>query len=177
MKSELTAKIFRDYFGGSWIGKIIKNGEFQREIVFNWPNAFGKFSSIGTEEGLIVPSGVGFFDDTKKVTIAGWQPDTKRWICSWYNKFGGYGDVQFTSQDIVKDVKVLYGVAHECKQEGETPTDHIILCEMFDQNKFKYTFRSFEKGIIEIDARRIKTAQELNVIMKGQVKEVNHLQI
>lgn len=171
MKSALTANIFRDYFGGRWLGKIIKNGQFQREIVFNWPIAFGKFSSIGTEEGLKVISGSGFFDDTKKIVIAGWQPETKRWVCYWYNKFGGHGEIQWRSQDIVNNIKVLYGIVHECKQESEMPSEHIILCEMNSLNNFKFTLRSFEKGIIEIDAKRIKTAKALRDIMKEQLKE------
>ena len=168
MKTELTANIFRDYFGGCWQGKIIKNGQFQREIVFNWPIAFGKFSSIGTEEGFKVLSGNGFIDDTDKIAISGWQPETKRWVCSWFNKFGGYGEIQWRSQDIVNDVRVLYGILHECKQESEMPTEHIIICEMFNQKKFKFTIRSFEKGTIEIDAKRIKTAKALHAIMKDQ---------
>ena len=53
----LTAKLFRDYFGGSWACKVTKNGDFQREIIFNWPQAFGKYSSLGTGEGLVVPDG------------------------------------------------------------------------------------------------------------------------
>jgi len=168
MKSELTAILFRDYFGGRWLGKVFKNGQFQRDIVFNWPSAFGEYSSIGTEEGFKVLSGGGFFDDTNKVAISGWQPGTKRWVCSWFNKFGGYGEIQWRSQDIVNNVKVLYGIMHECKQESETPTEHIIFCEMFDLNKFKFTINSFEKGVIEINANRIKTAKELHTIMKEQ---------
>jgi len=35
--AELAAKLFRDYFGGGWVGKVKKNGKFQREVVFNWP--------------------------------------------------------------------------------------------------------------------------------------------
>ena len=169
MKTQLTANIFRDYFGGCWNGKIIKNGQFQREIEFNWPNAFEKFSSIGIEEGLKALPGSGFFDDTCKVCIAGWQHETKRWVCSWFNKFGGYGEIQWRSQDIVNDVKVLYGIMHECKQESEMPTEHIILCEMINLNTFKFTINSFEKGVIEIEANRLKTAEALRAEMKDQV--------
>ena len=50
--SELNANIFRDYFGGSWSAKISKNGDFQREVVFNWAVAFDKFTALGLEEGL-----------------------------------------------------------------------------------------------------------------------------
>lgn len=41
--TELTANLFRDLFDGCWSGKITKNGEFQREIIFNWPKAFGQY--------------------------------------------------------------------------------------------------------------------------------------
>ena len=49
---ELTAKLFRDFFGGSWIGLVTRNGEFQREVIFNWPELSSNNSSIGTEAGL-----------------------------------------------------------------------------------------------------------------------------
>ena len=45
--AELTAKLFRDFFGGSWCGKITRNGEFQREVVFNWPEAQWKILIAG----------------------------------------------------------------------------------------------------------------------------------
>ena len=69
--AELTAKIFRDVFGGSWKGRISKDGEFQREVVFNWPELSGKFSSLGTESGLMVPPGGGILDNTRQVAISG----------------------------------------------------------------------------------------------------------
>jgi len=166
----LTATLFRDYFGGSWSGRITKNDEFQREIVFNWPVAFGKFSSIGTKAGLIVPQNGGIFDDTRQIAISGWHSDTKRWSNVWHNEFGGYGEVQWTSQDVVNGITVLYGFCHECKQETDDPTEHIVMCEMFDQDNFKYTIKSFRKGIVEIEARRIRTGKELDTIMKKQAK-------
>ncbi len=48
---------------------------------------------------------------------------------------------------------------HECKQESDDPTDHIVMCEMYDQDNFKYTIQSFRKGLVEIVARRIRTAK------------------
>ena len=170
--AELTANLFRNYCGGSGLGKISRNGEYLRDIEFNWPEAFGKYSSFGTEEGLKVPSGGGFHDDTMKVTVSGWRQDVKRWYISWYNEFGGYGELQWTSQQIVNGVNILYGFGHECKQESDDLTNHIILCEMTDQNNFKYTLRSFKKGIIEIKARRIRTAELLKTLMKDEVKEI-----
>ena len=169
--AELTASLFRNYFGGSWLGEISRNGQYLREIEFNWPIAFGKYSSIGTEEGFMVPMGVGFLDNTKNVTVSGWRQDSKKWCISWYNAFGGYGEMQWTSQELVLGVKYLYGFGRECKQESNDITEHIIQCEMTDQNNFKYTLQSFKKGMIEIKAQRIRTAEELRVLMESEVKD------
>jgi len=170
--AELTAKLFRDYFGGSWSGRISKNGEFQREIVFNWPELKGKFSSIGAEEGLIAPPGLGVQDNTRQVAIAGWRSDTRSWCAHWYNEFGGYGELKFNSQEVIEGVTVLHGSLHECKQESDDPTDHIAMCEMYDQDNFKYSIRSFRKGLVEIVGRRIRTARELNEILEKQAYTV-----
>ena len=163
--AHLTAKLFRDYFGGSWSGRITKNGEFQREVVFNWPELNGEFSSLGTEPGLVVPPNGGVLDDTRQIIVAGWRSDIRRWSHVWHNEFGGYGELQWTSQDIVNGITVIYGFGHECKQEGDDPTDHIAMCEMFDQDNFKYTLQSFRKGLVEIAAQRIRNAKELNETM------------
>jgi hypothetical protein len=167
---ELTADLFRDYFGGSWIGRITKNGEFQREIKFNWPEAFGKFSSIGTETGLVVPPDSGVLDNTRQISIAGWRSDLRVWSMVWHNEFGGYGEVLWTSYDVVDGVTVIYGFGHECKQETDDPTDHIVRCEMIDHDNFIYTIRSFRKGIIEITARRILTGAALNTLSVKQAR-------
>lgn len=168
--AELTAKLFREYFGGSWIGRITKNGEFQREVVFNWPELRGKFSSLGVEAEKMAPPGLGIQDNTRQIAIAGWRSDIRRWSAQWYNEFGGYGELQWSSKDVVNGVTVLYGSLHECKQESDDPTDHIAMCELFDQDNFRYTNRSFRKGILEIVARRIRTGNELNVLLEEQAK-------
>ena len=173
--AELTAKIFRDVFGGSWLGRITKNGEFNREIVFNWPLAFGKFSSLGTESGLLVPPNSGALDDTKQVAIAGWRADVRRWRHLWHNEFGGYGEIQWTSQEVINGITVLYGFGHECKQETDDPTDHIVMCEMFDENNFKYTIKSFRKGVTEIIAKRIRTAQELSALLEKKTSKIKNV--
>jgi len=170
--AELDAKLFRNYFGGSWLGSIKRNGEYSRDIVFNWPEAFGQFSAIGTEENTIALPGGGFYDDTKKVVTSGWRKDVKRWIISWYNEFGGYGEMQWTSYEVVDNIKVIYGYGHECKQESDDPVDYIILCEMTDENNFKYILQSFRKGTIEIMAKRIRTSRELHKLVKDQAKGV-----
>jgi hypothetical protein len=164
----LTAKLFRDFFGGSWCGRITRNGEFQREVVFNWPELSGKFSSLGTETGLMVPPGTGILDDTRQVAISGWRCDIGRWGHLWHNEFGGYGEIQWTSQEMVDGITVIYGFGHECKQECDDLTDHIIKCELYDQNNFKYTISSFRKGLLEIVARRIRTGKELNALLEKQ---------
>ena len=166
--AELTANIFRDYFAGSWSCNITKNGEFQRQIVLNWPKAFGKYSSVGIEDGILAPPHGGALDDTRQISIAGWRSDIRRWGHIWHNEFGGFGEVQWTSQDVVNGVKVLYGFGHECKQESDDPTDHIVMCEMYDLDNFKYTIRSFRKGRVEIVAGRIRTSEELNALLKKQ---------
>ena len=166
--AELTAKLFRDFFGGSWSGIITRNGEFRRTVVFNWPELSGNFSSLGTGTGLVVPPGGGILDDTRQVAISGWRSDISRWIQVWHNEFGGYGEIHWTSQDVVNGVQVLYGFGHECKQESDSPTDHIIMCELLDQNNFKYTIRSFRKGLLEIVASRIRTGKELKALLEKQ---------
>jgi hypothetical protein len=166
--AELTANLFRDSFGGSWSGIITRNRELKRRVVFNWPELEGKFSSLGTGPGLMVPPGGGVLDDTRQVAISGWRPDIRRWVDLWHNEFGGYGEIQWTSQEVVNNVTILYGFCHECKQETDDITDHIIMCELFDQDNFKYTIQSFRKGILEIDATRIRTANELNELLEKQ---------
>ena len=166
--AELTANLFRDYFGGSWLVRIIKNNDFQREIVFNWPEAFGKYSSLGAEEGFVVPPNSGALDNTRQLANAGWRSDVRRWVQSWHNEFGGFGELQWTSQEKVEGLTVLHGFIHECKQEGDDPTSHVIKCEMFDKNNFKYTISSFRKGLTEIVAKRLKTAEELKKMMEKQ---------
>jgi hypothetical protein len=166
--AELTAKIFRDYFGGSWSGKVTRNGEFQREVVFNWPELSSRQSCLGTEQGQIVPPGAGVLDDTRQVSVSGWRHDIRRWSHVWHNEFGGYGEIQWTSQEAVNEVNVLYGFCHECKQECDDLTDHIIMCELLDNDSFRYTLQSFRKGLLEIVARRIRTVNELNALLKKQ---------
>ena len=170
--AELSANIFREFFAGSWTGKVHRNGEFQREIIFNWPGAFGKFSSVGVEQGLIVPPYTGALDDTRQIAVAGWRSDIRRWVHTWHNEFGGFGEVIWTSQDVVNGITVLYGFGHESKQETDDPTDHIVMCEMNDPDHFKYTIRSFRKGMLEIEFSRIRTEKELTVLLQKQAEKI-----
>ena len=150
------------------MGKIIRNGEFQREIVFNWPVAFGKYSSLGTEAGMLVPPNRGALDDTRQVVIAGWHSDVRRWIQVWHNEFGGYGEIQWTSKEKVNGLTIIYGFGHEGKQECDDRTDHILMCKMIDQDHFNYTIRSFRKGLLEIAFKRIRSGNELNILLGKQ---------
>ena len=170
--AELTANLFREYFAGSWLAQVFRNSEYLRDIEFNWPQAFGSYSAIGSEEGSKVPSGGGFHDNSNKITVAGWRQDTKRWCISWYNEFGGYGEMQWASQEILDGVMILYGFGHECKQESDDLTHHIISCEIKDQENFKYTIRSFKKGLIEIKAKRMRTSEELKTMIKKNDKSI-----
>lgn len=164
----LTAKLFRDYFGGSWLGRITKNGEFLREITFNWNTAFGEYSAIGIEEGSFAPYSSGIIDNTNQISVTGWRSDVKRWCATWYNQFGGYGELQWVSQEVVKNRTVLFGFIHECKQESDCLTNHVVECEIIDQNNFVYTIRSFRKGFVKIEVERVRTAEELKKFIKNQ---------
>jgi hypothetical protein len=166
--AELTAKLFRDFFGGSWYAKVTRNSELEREVVFNWPELSGNNLSLGTGPGIIAPPGTGILDDTRQVAISGWRHDIRRWSHLWHNEFGGYGELQWTSQVVENDVTVLYGFGHECKQECDDMTDHITKCEIYDHDNFKYTIQSFRKGLLEIVARRIRTGKELNLLLEKQ---------
>jgi hypothetical protein len=43
------------------------------------------------------------------------------------------------------------------------------MCEFYDTDNFKYTIRSFRKGLLEIVAKRIRTGMELNELLAKQV--------
>lgn len=171
--AKLTAKLFRDNFGGSWIGKITKNGEFQREITFNWNKCFGEFSAIGVEAGFIVPPCSGALDNSNQISVGGWRSDVKRWCRTWYNEYGGYGELEWSSQELIDGKTVLYGFLHECKQESDDCTNHIAKCEIIDKNNLKYTIQSFRKGLVEIDVKRIRTANELKNLLQNQIKDID----
>lgn len=169
----LKATLFRDYFGGSWACKVYKNGEFQRDIVFNWPTAFARHSSMGTAEGLVVPPGEGVLDDTPQVAVAGWRSDLLRWCHTWHNEFGGFGELQWTSQEVINGTTVIYGFGHECKQEVDDPNNIIIQCEILGQDKFRYSIQSFRKGLVEIESNRLRSAEALNALLQMQAGTVS----
>ena len=87
---------------------------------------------------------------------------------TWFNEFGGYGETQWVSQEIINGVTVIYGYCNECKQESDDITNHIVLCEITDQDNFKYAINSFKKGLVEIEARRFRTAKKLKSLMQQE---------
>jgi len=167
----LTAQFFRDYFGGRWNVNLSKNGEFQRTLIFNWPKTSGKFCSLGVESGLTVPPGLGFINDSNQIAIAGWRSDLSSWCAVWHNEFGGYGELKWTSTEVISGKTFFYGTLHECIQEGDDPTDHITMCEIIDQDHFKYTIQSYRKGLVEILAKRTKTTIELKKAQRDNQKK------
>ena len=171
--AELNAKLFRDFFGGSWHATVYATpiGETKerlaREVVFNWPSPYGEKSCLGSPAGWIAPPGGGVQDDTPQVGMAGWRCDIKRWCDPWFNVYGGYGELQWTSQAVVNGKTVVYGFVHECKKEGDDPCDHIAKCEIIGQDNFVYTITSFLKGTLRITGKRLRTAEELNKILSA----------
>jgi hypothetical protein len=165
--SALNAKLFRDYFGGTWDCSISENGKPIGNAVLSWPEAFGK--CLGTPPGRVVPEFAGLQDSAvvAQVAIAGWRSDIKRWCDPWYNEKGGYGEVQWTS--IQGDT--LYGFCHEIKEEDADPIEWVISLKMLDQDHFNYNLISF-KGTMEVVGKRTRTAKELDQLMAAQAKTV-----
>ena len=73
---------------------------------------------------------------------------------------------------IIDNKTVLYGFIHECKQESDDCTEHIIQCEIIDKDHFKYTIQSFRKGIVIIEVKRVRTSKELKKLMEDQTKGI-----
>jgi hypothetical protein len=42
------------------------------------------------------------------------------------------------------------------------------VCEIYDKDNFKLSFHSFRKGLVEIVSKRIRTAKELNELLKNK---------
>jgi hypothetical protein len=47
---------------------------------------------------------------------------------------------------------------------------------MYDQDNIKYTIQSFRKGLLEIVAKRIRTAKELNYLLDKQAKALKSVE-
>ena len=159
--TELTTKLVRDYFAGNWSGQVFINGELIHELEFNWTEESGKYSvpRVKLEWWLLSDSK----NKEKKINhiIVAWRSDKRSWVNMWYNESGGYSEQQWTSQEEVNGIPVLYGSLRERATEGGLPTEHIAMCELNDQNSFKYTILSYRKGILEMVAKRTGTEDEM----------------
>ena len=115
----------------------------------------------GCSNTFWISPGLGTPDVPVQAAIAGWHSDIDAWCDRWYNEFGGYGELCWTSQGVVNGVKVLFGTVHECEKEGDDPADYIAMCELSDQDNFKYTIQSYTKGILEVEGVRVRTPKKL----------------
>ena len=162
--AELTTELVRDFFNGSWSGKVFINGEFINETIFNWTEKSDRYSVPNVElEWKLLPESGNKTVKTNRI-IAVWRSDKRSWVNMWYNESGGYNELQWTSQEEVNGITVLFGHLRERNTEGELPTEYIAMCELINQNSFKYTILSYRKGILEMNAKRIaKAVDRLNV--------------
>jgi hypothetical protein len=161
---ELTAKLIRDYFKGSWSCKVFINGEFINEIIFNCTEESDRYSvpNVKLEWKLLSESE----NKTKKDNqiIAVWRSDKSSWVNMWYSESGGYNELHWTSQEEVNGIPVLFGFLRERTNDSKLPTEYIAMCELSNQNSFKYTILSYRKGILEINAIRTgKAVDRMNV--------------
>lgn len=171
--AELTTKLVRDYFAGRWSGQVFINGELIHELEFKWTEESGKLSvpHIKLEWWMLPDTG-----DSKEKTnriIVTWRSDKLSWVNMWYNESGGYSEQQWTSQEVVNGVTVLYGSLRERTTDGELPTEHIAMCELNNQNSFKYTILSYRKGIMEMVAKRTGMADEMYASTKKQAEKAD----
>lgn len=158
---ELTAKLIRDYFKGSWLGKVSINGDFINENIFNWTEESDQYPvpNVKLEWKLLSESGNKAKKDNQIFSV--WRSDKSSWVNIWYNESGGYNELHWTSQEEVNGMTVLFGFLRERTNDSKLPTEYIAMCELNNQNSFKYTILSFRKGILEINAKRTGKAVDL----------------
>ncbi|MBK9528478.1 MAG: hypothetical protein IPO41_09215 [Acidobacteria bacterium] len=159
--AELNAKLIRDYFGGRWSCTTYKNGELVRENAVDIKGSPERPGGIGEIAFGILALGFASVDEHDQLAIAGWHSDINRWCDRCYNEAGGYSEHSWTSQGEINGVTVLYGTVHVCEKEGDDPADYIAMCELLDQDNFRYTIQSYQKGIVEIVANRVTTGEAL----------------
>ena len=171
--AELTSKLVRDYFAGSWLGQVYINGELIHELEFKWTEESGRYSvpRINLEYWLLNESGDK--EEKNNQIIVTWRSDNRSWVNIWYNESGGCSEQQWTSQEEVNGITVLYGSLRERTTEYGLPTEHIAMCELNDQNNFKYTILSYRKGILEMIAKRTCTETEMIAFSDKQVEMAN----
>lgn len=166
--AELTTKLVRDYFAGSWSCQVFINGELKHELEFNWTEELSKCSvpRLKVEWWLLTDNGEK--EEKSNQVVLAWRGDKRSWVNMWYNESGGYSEQQWTSQEEVNGITVLYGSLRERTTDGGLPTEHIAMCELTDQNSFKYTILSYRKGILEMVAKRTCTDEKANRIAEKQ---------
>ncbi len=169
----ITAKLVRDYFKGSWSGKVFINGEFTNEIIFTWTEESEQYSVPNVKLDWKIMSDKLNIEEKDNRIIAVWRSDKSSWVNMWYNESGGYNELQWTSQEKLNGNTVLYGYLREINTEGEFPTEHIAMCELLDQEKFKYTILSYRKGILEMNAKRPSTENEMIAFSEKQAEKAN----
>ena len=171
--AELTEKLIREYFKGSWSGKVFINGGFTHEIAFNWTEESIQYSVPNIKlEWRLVTDGINKSDKNNRI-IAIWRSDKCTWINIWNNESGGFSELRWTSQEEVNGITVLYGFLHERKTDKEIPTEHIAMCELQDKQNFKYTILSYRKGILEMVAKRTGISDEMNVQPEELAEKAN----
>jgi hypothetical protein len=172
--AELTTKLVREFFAGSWSCQVFINGELNHEIEFNCTEESGKFSvpRVKLEYWLLTNNGKK--EEKSNQIIVAWRSDKHSWVNMWYNESGGYNELQWTSQEKINGNTVLYGYFRERNTEGELPTEHIAMCELLDQENFKYTILSYRKGILEMSAKRtIPAVDEMSVLTEKHANMTN----
>jgi hypothetical protein len=171
--AELTKKLVTDYFAGIWSCQVFINGELTYDIGFKLTEESGKFSvpSVKLEYWLLPDSGNK--QEKNNQVIVAWRSDKLSWVNMWYNESGGYSEQQWTSQEEVNGITVLYGSLRERTTDGGLPTEYIAMCELTNRDNFKYTTLSYRKGILEMVAKRTGTIHEMDTITDKQKKMVN----
>lgn len=174
--AELTSKLVSDYFAGTWICKVYINGELKYDLELRFTEESGKYSVHGVKLNFWFSTVNGDKGENKQI-IVNWRSDKLSWVNMWYNESGGYSEQQWTSQEEVNGITVLYGSLRERTAEGGLPTEHIAMCELKDENNFKYTILSYRKGILEMVAKRTGTVREINVIQaKRDETVISHIE-
>lgn len=175
--AELTKKLIADYFAGNWSCQVFINGEVNHKVEFRWSEEYVKFSAprIKSEWWLLSESGEK--EGKSNPVVVAWRSDKRSWVNMWHNESGGYSEQQWTSQNEVNGITVLYGSLRERTTDGGLPTEHIAMCELKDENNFKYTILSYRKGILEMVAKRTGTVREINVIQaKRDETVISHIE-
>lgn len=157
--AKLNAKLLRGYFGGNWVCTTYKNGEFVRENAVNFKGNPEKPGELGSIAFQILQLGMDSINGSEQLAIAGWHGDIHTWCGRCYNEAGGYSELNWTSQGEINGATVLYGTVHVCEKEGDDPADYIAMCELLDEDNFRYTIQSYRKGIVEIVASRVEKTE------------------